>query len=400
MTKLAPRYGLSDNGLRKVCVSLEIPVPPRGYWAKLAAGHKVKRIALPPHAKRTAAVAHPASREPERPYRSDDDDRWLAERLQREGDDALKIVIDPAPSRWHPELQAVRAKLQAASVALEKSKREYDREQAHTAKNRRAGYTPSSVAMAWAYAAHSGGVLLDTHRASPLRVTSETWRATMALVNVVFFAADKRGVTPTLDEKEGRFVLTLEKESVYFAVRERFEDAWRDRLNSWSGKTEKEKYTQGTGRLFIAFYRNGWDYRQYAADQSGDFGDLSAILFQVLYRKIVAARESAREQAEKERQQEIRRQELLEIESQQAAEKARQKEQERLAELRRRREAALLAEARTWNDVELLRRYIAARRAAGTETSPEWLAWASDAADRLDPMKRSHTGANGCEYDE
>lgn len=38
LTKLAPDYGLSDVGLRKICVSLDIPMPPRGYWAKLAAG--------------------------------------------------------------------------------------------------------------------------------------------------------------------------------------------------------------------------------------------------------------------------------------------------------------------------------------------------------------------------
>ena len=31
MTRLAAKYSLSDNGLRKICVSLAIPVPPRGY---------------------------------------------------------------------------------------------------------------------------------------------------------------------------------------------------------------------------------------------------------------------------------------------------------------------------------------------------------------------------------
>jgi len=114
----------------------------------------------------------------------------------------------------------------------------------------------------------------------------------------------------------------------------------------------------------------------------------------------VAGREAAREQAEKERLDDIRRQELAEMERQRAAEEARRKEQERLAAVQRRREAALLAEARTWDDVELLRRYIDARRTAGTETSPDWLAWAVDAADRLDPMKRPRTSSNGSEYGE
>lgn len=48
MTTVSQRYGLSDNGLRKRCLNLEIPVPPRGYWAKLKAGLQVPpKPALP-----------------------------------------------------------------------------------------------------------------------------------------------------------------------------------------------------------------------------------------------------------------------------------------------------------------------------------------------------------------
>jgi hypothetical protein len=46
VTKLAKAYGLSDVGLRKICVALNVPLPPRGYWAKLAAGKKVPKAAL------------------------------------------------------------------------------------------------------------------------------------------------------------------------------------------------------------------------------------------------------------------------------------------------------------------------------------------------------------------
>lgn len=48
MTKLAKRYSISDVGLRKICVALEVPVPPRGYWAKLAHGKAPARPVLPP----------------------------------------------------------------------------------------------------------------------------------------------------------------------------------------------------------------------------------------------------------------------------------------------------------------------------------------------------------------
>ena len=47
MSRLAQHYGLSDVGLAKVCKRLRVPVPGRGYWAKKAAGHRVKQLPLP-----------------------------------------------------------------------------------------------------------------------------------------------------------------------------------------------------------------------------------------------------------------------------------------------------------------------------------------------------------------
>ncbi|MDE2319926.1 MAG: hypothetical protein KGK02_09545 [Rhodospirillales bacterium] len=41
--QLAAEFGVSDRGLAKVCARNGIPNPPRGYWARLAAGGNVKR---------------------------------------------------------------------------------------------------------------------------------------------------------------------------------------------------------------------------------------------------------------------------------------------------------------------------------------------------------------------
>lgn len=46
VTSLAKKYGLSDVGLRKICVTLDVPLPPRGHWAKLAAGKSVPKPEL------------------------------------------------------------------------------------------------------------------------------------------------------------------------------------------------------------------------------------------------------------------------------------------------------------------------------------------------------------------
>jgi hypothetical protein len=47
LSRLAKRFGLSDVGLRKICVKHDIPTPPLGYWSKLAHGKPVYRPPLP-----------------------------------------------------------------------------------------------------------------------------------------------------------------------------------------------------------------------------------------------------------------------------------------------------------------------------------------------------------------
>lgn len=47
MTKVAEKYGVSSSYLARVCTQLNVPRPERGYWSKLAAGHKVAVVPLP-----------------------------------------------------------------------------------------------------------------------------------------------------------------------------------------------------------------------------------------------------------------------------------------------------------------------------------------------------------------
>jgi hypothetical protein len=48
--KLSKEFGLSDVGLAKVCRRYNIPISPRGYWAKKQAGKRVSMPTLPPEA--------------------------------------------------------------------------------------------------------------------------------------------------------------------------------------------------------------------------------------------------------------------------------------------------------------------------------------------------------------
>jgi hypothetical protein len=48
--QLSKELGVSDVAIAKCCLKLNIPRPPRGYWAKIEAGQRPKRPSLPPTA--------------------------------------------------------------------------------------------------------------------------------------------------------------------------------------------------------------------------------------------------------------------------------------------------------------------------------------------------------------
>lgn len=49
--QVAAEFGLSGNGLKKACVRLRIPVPPRGYWQAVRSGKRITKPRLPKLAK-------------------------------------------------------------------------------------------------------------------------------------------------------------------------------------------------------------------------------------------------------------------------------------------------------------------------------------------------------------
>ncbi len=53
MIKLAKKYGLSDQGLAKICKRMNIPKPPVGCWAKVQHGQEIEKPKLPQADKKT-----------------------------------------------------------------------------------------------------------------------------------------------------------------------------------------------------------------------------------------------------------------------------------------------------------------------------------------------------------
>jgi hypothetical protein len=152
MSRLAGEYGISGNGLAKICDRLNVPCPPRGYWAKKVAGKKVVTYRLPDASEKTPlnVTIYPTlpANDPDTPaevkeaveiVRSSASEiklterltrpheiiaRWLAERerrkqeARRERDPWRKRLYDPG--EWTPTDRRKHLILDALFKALEK----------------------------------------------------------------------------------------------------------------------------------------------------------------------------------------------------------------------------------------------------------------------------------------
>ena len=134
LVQLAKKYGLSDNGIRKVCKAMAIPLPTARHWAKVAAGKTIPKVPLPAEAKRTTFTSRIAA--PEDSFRLPEDDEWLDARVAFEKQAENQIQFNLKPRRWHPVIAPLRETLQAEAKELPRFKREAEMEEKNAAARR------------------------------------------------------------------------------------------------------------------------------------------------------------------------------------------------------------------------------------------------------------------------
>lgn len=67
MTKVSKRYGISDVALAKICRKMAVPVPERGYWARLTHGRKQTPLPNKPKDVPQQTEVHPTEPAPWKP---------------------------------------------------------------------------------------------------------------------------------------------------------------------------------------------------------------------------------------------------------------------------------------------------------------------------------------------
>lgn len=351
--KLAPKFGLSDRGLAKLCERHAIPTPPRGYWARKQAGQKVVKIPLiqlegsslrDDYAiTRFALPKTPAAKEDEAP------DPLLAfytEQLSEIG----KISVAKTLANPHPII--------AAWLKEDEQQR---------AANARWGPTYGLFKL----------TSLDRRR---LRLLSALWKALEA-----------RGVR--IECRRGARIVSLrhEQDEVSFEIREYVQQKRRplneEELRQGWGSHNKYRVEQIASGL-LRGKLNAWLPKgiptQWTETEEKPFGD---ILGEVAA-SILAAFAQAKVRREERDAAERRRWEEQEA--------VRKREEAERAELKRRK--ALLKEAKNWRRARELREYVAAVQAAhaghdDTAALDTWSSWALRCAHDLDSRVRC-TSAN------
>ena len=179
MQKVSKEFGLSDRGLAKICAAADIPVPARGYWAKLQAGHEVSPLSLPP--RRFGQLERVCIGRSDWPY-------------QRESDsDILNASIPPVPV-FEPDIHTVRTQVTALVRTAPLTLGDSDDWHSEITKLLAADEDRARKRRASPYPSAWDGPIFNT--------LFETRR--LRILSALFFCLTRCGTTPHLSGKQGR----------------------------------------------------------------------------------------------------------------------------------------------------------------------------------------------------
>jgi cell division protein FtsB len=348
VTKVAARYELSDVGLRKVCTKHRVPVPPRGYWAKVEAGQKVRKITLPKVRDEAEIVIR------------------IIPRLEET--DAMLAMFEPAitaerafpPLAVSPVLERPHAVTRALQKALMGKPHEY------------------------------GVVRSLAPDAFLVRASPDSVDRVLRIADVLLKACVERGFELRPGKAEARYGGQLAIVVDGFAFEISFNERMRQEL--YRPKPQHSAERRRLEFLLAPKY-------QYAPS-----GQLTLKLEPVWGSGLQGNWSDSRTRKVEERLGEVMLG-MRKLAIWRAVERIRERErqarfeaeQQRRAELRARVEAEKQAikrleeDAAAWRRAEAVRAFAAARAAAGDPDNDadlrEWLAWAGDQADRIDPLR-------------
>lgn len=350
MKTLAATVGVSDVALAKACRSADIPVPERGYWAKLRAGKAISRRALPPRF----------------PGASDEitvgASRWYGSYAQHTLDDPL-----PPPPVFEEEMDVLteRVRKMVGKVTcppLTSPHRLIAKLLEQDEDRRSKGYS-------W----------------DRPKFEAPEEKRRLRILNALFTAAHKAGCSASMstskyaqDTKDAS--IQVGSQNIPFT------------LAPISGKAGRKEASPGKPRLQLSIHSRQHGVANMGAWEDGDTSKLEDQLTQVLIGIIVAAETFHRENAVHHHEWLIKRRAEMVEELRRKKEEEIRKARELKEKLERERIERLLAQADAMHKATVIRTYVDAVLARSSDVlgKPEalqrWATWARAQADRIDPV--------------
>jgi hypothetical protein len=366
MTRLAKRYGVSDVALGKTCRKLNVPVPPRGHWAKLQHGKPSPRTPLPPAHPKAAQVAD-ITASPR--VGTTKVEPVVAAAIEAEGRPENRVVVAERLTNPHPTVRATAAALAGAQV------------------DAYGMITPRFLPEAARDPAPLSIRVGPAMRVRALRVAD-------ALLKALDARGHKLDPGTRPDPRQGGRgrapAVIVEGERITFLIEEKADRhdhvptaAELAEMKRWSWRTPPKWDYVPSGKLSlridVGIYLADRIRKRWSDGRGGAIGDnLNEII--VAFVEVGAAlRRHREEEARKEAERQERARQRQEAERRGKVEEARRKDLEGRAE--------------AWSRAEAVRRFVAeverrARTEGGTPSPEllEWLVWARAHAERLDPL--------------
>lgn len=111
MSRLAPRYGMSDVGLKKPCGRHGVPTPGLGHWTKVRSGKRVRRPRLKGDPDEAVSLLVTAAKV----HRGVSDSELVLRQKAFEAEEANRIVVANA-RRLSPAVAGIRDELKASRL--------------------------------------------------------------------------------------------------------------------------------------------------------------------------------------------------------------------------------------------------------------------------------------------
>ena len=288
MTALAKKYGLSDNGIRKICKAMDIPMPSVGHWAKAAVGKAPNRPKLSDSAQRTTFQSNPPTKSDTVQSVIEEDEAWLKGRLKAEHLPSNAINVEPVPKKWHEAVAPLKDWLEGCAAKYQKAlKYKVRADKAPT--SRRASVTN------WSHWDIHGNepILGSTHHSIVMRVSAGVYHRALAILNALAQAAENRGFKVELLKNNERLRISIESTDIDLAITERLEETFFMVRNSWNDEERTEKKKIPTGKLRLNM---GPSYRtvQISETSNSPLEEELHRVFEYAYRQVIRSREDAR----------------------------------------------------------------------------------------------------------